>query len=179
MTSEANFKHDQRSKKYWEIFLFILRWWFIYSIIGTIIFLYSLIPFAPHFCRICGPRGNLEFGNLIWTIFLSIGLGGLIGGGVGLLLGGIHAIVVGFWVYYPVADIVSFRRQVILSNIALPTGLMIFAMIVLLPSVRNIPDLLTVFYSPMIAYTITLIIGLLVSRKFLRWWLQDTATPNP
>lgn len=176
MTNQVNIERTERSRKYKEVFSFVFCWWFIYDVIGFIIFLYAPTLFTPLLCNDCAPRDYLKQGILE---FVSITMSaGLVGAIIGIFLGGVQGVVTGFWIYYPVENVVAFRRQVILSNIALPTGLMVFITIFLNLGMRNLSDVLPVLYVAIVAYIIVIVIGLLVSRKFLRWWLQDTATHN-
>ncbi len=170
MTKMESSSYSQNPRRFAKVFWFICRWWFKYGVFGGILFLYSLVPFVPLFCHDCS---NLEPGNLIWALFFSTGVGAPIGAVAGLLVGGVHAVLIGFWVYYPVKNIPSFRRRVMLSNIALPTGLMVFSTIFLISLTKNVSELPTVLYIPVIAYFIVILISLLVSRKFLKWWLRS------
>ncbi len=165
-----NHEVNLRPKKQYRVFWFICRYWFTYGVFGGIAFVFGLSFFVP-FCSDC--QSNYEsvrsLIDLILLLMAIIGPGAILGAIVGLIIGGIHGAFIRFWVYYPTKDIQLFRQKVIWSNLLIPTGLMAFSIIFLLPAIFS--EFATILYLPILAYIIAVIVGLLVSRKFLRWWL--------
>ena len=162
----------KRPKTQYRVFWFICRWWLTYGVFAGIAFVAGITPFIP-FCADC--RSNFEVIrspiDLIFILLTIVGGGGLVGALAGLFLGIPQAAFIRFWIYYPTNDIQTFRRKVIWSNLALPTALMIFSCIILAPAIQYIVDYFSTFYLPILAYVLAVIVGLLVSRKFLRWWI--------
>ena len=172
LNSETATLKTNRSQKQYRVFWFICRWWFSYGVFGGIVFVVGISPFMP-FCSDC--RSNYEavrsLNELIFLLMAIVGGGAIIGAIAGLFVGIIHAIFIRFWVYYPTKDIQAFRRKIIWSNLLIPTGLMVFSTIFLMSIIRDFSELPSIFYMPVLAYVIAVIVGLLVSRKFLQWWI--------
>ena len=166
----VNHEATIRPKKRYRVFWFIFRYWFTYGVFGGIAFVAGISLFIP-FCYDC--RSNYEsirsLIDFILLLMAIIGPGAILGAIVGSIIGAIHAAFIRFWIYYPTTDIQSFRRKVIWSNLLVPTGLMVFSIIFLLPAVFS--EFAAILYLPTLAYSIAVIVGLLVSRKFLQWWL--------
>jgi hypothetical protein len=173
LNSETTTLKTNHSQKRYRVFWFIFRWWFEYSVFGGIAFVAGISPFFPFSCFDC--RSNFEvinsFIDLLFFLLLIVGYGAIIGAIAGLFVGVIHAIFIRFWVYYPAEDIQAFRRKVIWSNLLIPTGLMVFSTLFLVSLSKDFSELPTLLYIPVLAYAIVVIVGLLVSRKFLRWWI--------
>ena len=162
----------KQPKPQYRVFWFICRWWFTYSVFAGLVFVAGITPFIP-FCSDC--RSNFEAirspFDLTLMLLTIVGGGGLIGAIAGLFVGIPQAAFMRFWVYYPTNDIQTFRRKVIWSNLLISTVLMSFSCIFLTSVIRDISDIFSTFYIPVLTYTLAMIVGLLVSRKFLHWWI--------
>ncbi|MBA3871094.1 MAG: hypothetical protein H0X30_18275 [Anaerolineae bacterium] len=165
---------SNHSRKRFRVFWFICRWWFTYGVFGGIAFVCGITPFVNLFCTDACRPSDLFTHGLFWammSLLEIVGAGGIIGIMAGLSVGILHAAFIRFWVYYPTNDLQSFRRKVIWSNLLIPTGLMVFSTIFLVSFTKDFSELPTILYVPVLSYAIAVVVGLLVSRKFLRWWL--------
>ncbi len=181
LTNETNNVTQKRPlKKRFSVFKFILRWWFSYGVFGGIAFVCGIAPFVNLFCSdFCQPRDFFSGGlfDLLITLFFSVGTGAILGAIVGSIVGIIHAAIIRFWITYPTQDIQLFRRKTIYSNLLIPSGLMVFSTIFLVSLTKNVSELPAVLYTPILAYSIAVIVGLLVSRKFLKWYIPALLPP--
>lgn len=160
---------EKRSKAFW----FIWRWWLIYGVFGGTIFICGLVIFFLLFCDDCYSFDPIldSFSEWILVLFPALIAGALLGAFAGLILGFANAIIFRIWVYYPVDNVQYFQANVIISNLLIPTSLMVFSTSFLVSLARDFSALPTMLYIPVLAYSIAVIVGLLVSGKFLKWWL--------
>jgi hypothetical protein len=172
-TKEQLIQSLMYSEKQSKVFWFICRWWFAYGVFGGIVFICGLIAFVPLFCDDCRPSDLFSNGffDLMLTLIPALNAGALLGAFVGLVLGFVHAVIIRVWAYFPVENIRHFQLYVIVSNLSIPTGLMVFSTIFLVSLTTDHSQLPTILYLPVLAYAIVVIVGLLVSRKFLNWWI--------
>lgn len=155
----------------YKIIRFITKQWLIYgTLAGIICSVLALLLLRLFFnLRMDSDPKEILIGWITWTF---------VGGTIGTIFGFICGLIEGLIVdaasgkFQSTASIKQLKRRVLFWNLFLPNIGLLFGLVLEVINWRGNLIFLLILYLPF------LVVGLLVSRKFLRWWLEDTATPN-